>query len=143
MTFTTKRVDATPDTSYIVNCNTYGWGGDLTYVRNQLDGAFKNRFIVMEIDYDLKMELEIALSIYPDAEYLVEKVQAWRVAMNTLTQPHIIGPRNTYNYVRVMRDRKQGITPERMTEEMIEFNTIWQGMDSATVRKIKEMATVK
>ena len=143
MTFTTKRVDATPDTSYAVACNTYGWGGDLTYVRNQLDGAFKNRFIVINIDYDKKMEMKIALSKNPDAEYLVEKVQAWRVAMNDLQQPHIIGPRNTYNYVEEMKDLKNGDAPERLTEDVIEFNTIWQGMDPATVRKIKETATIK
>ena len=143
MTFTTKRVDATPDTSYAVACNTYGWGGDLTYVRNQLDGAFKNRFIVINIDYDKKMEMKIALSKNPDAEYLVEKVQAWRVAMNNLQQPHIIGPRNTYNYVEEMKDLKNGDAPERLTEDVIEFNAIWQGMDPATVRKIKETATIK
>ena len=112
-------------------------------MRNQLDVAFKNRFIVLNIDYDKKMELKIALSIYPEAEYLVEKVQAWRVAMNNLQQPHIIGPRNTYNYVEEMKDRKNGDSPERLSEDRIEFNTIWQGMDPATIRKIKDTATIK
>lgn len=38
-------------------CNTYGKGGNVDYVgRNRLDGATLDRFIVVDVDYDNKLE---------------------------------------------------------------------------------------
>lgn len=41
----------------LVACNTYGHGANIDYVgRNRLDGATLDRFIVVDVDYDKKLE---------------------------------------------------------------------------------------
>lgn len=44
----------------ICACNTYGKGGNLDYVgRNRLDAATLDRFIVVDVDYDSKLERKL------------------------------------------------------------------------------------
>lgn len=51
------RVEAHEDFRVIACANTYGTGASLEYVgRNQLDGATLNRFAIVEIDYDNRIE---------------------------------------------------------------------------------------
>lgn len=51
------RVEANPDFRIIACANTYGTGASMEYVgRNQLDGATLNRFAILEVDYDKRIE---------------------------------------------------------------------------------------
>lgn len=51
------RMKAHKDFRVIANANTYGTGASMEYVgRNQLDGATLNRFAVVEIGYDRRIE---------------------------------------------------------------------------------------
>lgn len=51
------RVKAHENFRVIANANTYGTGASMEYVgRNQLDGASLNRFAVVEVDYDARIE---------------------------------------------------------------------------------------
>ena len=51
------RVEANPDFRIIACANTYGTGASMDYVgRNQLDGATLNRFAILEVDYDKRIE---------------------------------------------------------------------------------------
>jgi hypothetical protein len=58
--FPTGKVDAHPDFRVIAAGNTYGNGASVQYVgRYQLDAASLDRFALIEIDYDEKVELLI------------------------------------------------------------------------------------
>lgn len=51
------RVEAHENFRVIANANTFGTGASMEYVgRNQLDGATLNRFALVEIDYDKRIE---------------------------------------------------------------------------------------
>ena len=51
------RVNAHPNFRVIANANTYGTGASMEYVgRNQLDGATLNRFAIVEVNYDKRIE---------------------------------------------------------------------------------------
>lgn len=55
--------------------NTWGTGADRQYVgRNQQDGAFTERFVQIEMDYDAQLELDLNA----DQPELVRQLQAWR-----------------------------------------------------------------
>lgn len=51
------RVEAHPNFRVVANANTFGTGATMEYVgRNQLDGATLNRFAVVEVEYDERIE---------------------------------------------------------------------------------------
>lgn len=51
------RMEAHPNFRVMANANTYGTGATMEYVgRNQLDGATLNRFAIVEVDYDKRIE---------------------------------------------------------------------------------------
>lgn len=51
------RIEAHKDFRVIACANTYGTGASMEYVgRNQLDGATLNRFALVEVDYDSRIE---------------------------------------------------------------------------------------
>lgn len=55
--FPDKVIQKHKDFVCLVACNTFGNGASLEYVgRNRLDGATLDRFIVIEVDYDAKLE---------------------------------------------------------------------------------------
>lgn len=55
------RIQAHPSFRVIAAGNTYGLGADITYVgRNELDGASLDRFGMIEVDYDERIELSKA-----------------------------------------------------------------------------------
>lgn len=54
------KVEAHPDFRVIAAGNTYGYGADSSYVgRNTLDAASLDRFAVIEIDYDERIEMNV------------------------------------------------------------------------------------
>lgn len=55
--FPDKVINKHKDFHCIVACNTYGTGANLDYIgRNRLDGATLDRFIIVDMDYDSKLE---------------------------------------------------------------------------------------
>ena len=55
--FPDKIINKHKDFVCVVACNTYGTGANLDYIgRNRLDGATLDRFIVVDVDYDPKLE---------------------------------------------------------------------------------------
>ena len=55
--FPDKVVNKHKDFVCLVACNTYGTGANLDYIgRNRLDGATLDRFVVVDVDYDKKLE---------------------------------------------------------------------------------------
>lgn len=58
--FPDRIVDKNPNFICIVACNTYGHGANIDYVgRNRLDGATLDRFIVVDVGYDKKLEKQL------------------------------------------------------------------------------------
>ena len=56
------RVQASPDFRVIAAGNTFGQGASMEYVgRNQLDGASLDRFAVIDVDYDERIEMAMAM----------------------------------------------------------------------------------
>ena len=54
------KVEANPNFRVIAAGNTYGYGADSSYVgRNTLDAASLDRFAVIEIDYDERIEMNV------------------------------------------------------------------------------------
>lgn len=63
--FTNPVQPISDSTMPICTANTFGLGSDRVYAgRNQLDGAFLNRFVVFEVNYDPKLEERFC----PDAD---------------------------------------------------------------------------
>ena len=58
--FPDKVINKHKDFVCIVACNTYGNGANLEYIgRNRLDGATLDRFIIIDVDYDEKLEKKL------------------------------------------------------------------------------------
>lgn len=58
--FPDKIVEKNPNFICICACNTYGKGANVDYVgRNRLDAATLDRFIVVDVDYDTKLEKKL------------------------------------------------------------------------------------
>lgn len=73
------KVEANPNFRVIAAGNTYGYGADSSYVgRNTLDAASLDRFAVIEIDYDERIEMNVTDG---NAE-LVKFCHAFRKAAN-------------------------------------------------------------
>lgn len=56
-TFPDKIVEKNEKFVCMCACNTYGRGGNIDYIgRNKLDGATLDRFIIIDVDYDIGLE---------------------------------------------------------------------------------------
>ena len=99
----------------IAAANTYGKGADRVYVgRSQLDGASLDRFVVIDIDYDEK--LEESLSEDKDWVSFVQKV---RKAVRDQKVRHIVSPRASIEGSKLL---KQGLP-----RDLVEQATVWKG----------------
>lgn len=77
------------DFRVIATANTYGNGADRTYIgRNQQDGAFLDRFTVLNWDYDW----DFVTALSGNADW-TSKVQAWFDSASRQKIPVVIGPR--------------------------------------------------
>jgi cobaltochelatase CobS len=123
--FPDKMVDKHDDFIVIAAANTFGRGADRKYVgRNQLDAATLDRFVVIEWDYDRKLEREIGVD-----EKWLEFVQDVRKAVEKLNIRHVVSPRASINGSKMLA---AGI-PRNEVEDMV----IWKGLDKASVETIK------
>lgn len=91
----------------VAAANTWGKGASLEYVgRNALDGATLDRFAMVEMNYDARLEREIAVAAagpHADlAEAWLKLVWAAREAARQHQIRHIISPRATKDGLRLM-----------------------------------------
>jgi len=124
-----------PNFICIAAANTYGKGADRVYVgRNQLDGASIERFIVVDLDYDQKLERALSVVDGNDAigDKWVTQVQAWRAAADAEKIRHIISPRASMKGAKFLR--------AGMDRADVEAMVVWKGLDKAQVDKIKVAA---
>lgn len=93
MDFPDGIVERHPDFICIAAANTYGNGADRIYIgRNQLDGSTLDRFPVIEMGYDEKLERAL-VGTDPKAVAWVEFVQRTRKAVDTLKLRYVVSPR--------------------------------------------------
>lgn len=111
----------------IASANTYGTGSNATYIGSQgLNAATLNRFVFVEIGYDLKMERRIAPCL-PWCSH----VQEIRRKVEKLGLKHVISPRQTI-------DGGLMINSKEFSWEEVERMTLWKNLDDVTVNKIKQ-----
>jgi cobaltochelatase CobS len=74
---TGETIERSPDFIFLAAGNTYGTGASRIYSgRNQLDGAFLNRFLTVSVDYDLDLERSLA-----KCSALVDRIQTARLRL--------------------------------------------------------------
>ena len=91
----------------VAAANTWGKGASLEYVgRNALDGATLDRFAMVEMNYDTRLEREIAVAAASSntelAEAWLQVVWAAREAVRQHQIRHIISPRATKDGLSLM-----------------------------------------
>lgn len=112
----------------ICAANTFGRGADRMYVgRNQLDAATLDRFVVIDFEYDEKMERQLACN-----DEWVSKVQKWRKAAFDMKARIVISPRASIVGASLLADG--------FTEKEVEQMVVWKGIEKSLVDKIKAMA---
>ena len=134
MDFPDKTVKMHKDFRCIAAANTFGSGASRQYVgRNQLDAASLDRFVFLSWDYDGELEARIAsaqsgLDAAAVASW-VGRVQSIRAAVGKLALREVISPRASIFGAKLLASG--------MPVSEVETLTIWKGMDSATVQKIR------
>lgn len=114
-----------PNFRVVVFCNTFGHGADRQYVgRNQLDVASLDRFFVLAMDYDEKLER----TLYGDTEW-TRYVQKARASLRQLKIRHIAS----------MRAIEMGslCLANGMDRETIEQAVLWKHLSKDDVAKVK------
>jgi cobaltochelatase CobS len=96
--FADRMVDAHPDFHLIATGNTYGSGGNRQYVgRQALDAATLDRFVVIDVPVDERLEQRIALANAPgraeEVLALVEEVRTLRKLAQDKQLPVMFSPR--------------------------------------------------
>ncbi len=96
------RVKRHQDFYCLASGNTYGNGPDRIYVgRQALDGAFKNRFVVVTVDYDTDLETAMCAATGA-AEHYVTRVLAYVRALRQSAAEQrmavVMSPRNSVNF---------------------------------------------
>lgn len=108
----------------IAAANTFGKGADRIYVgRNCLDAASLNRFAMINIDYDEKLERELAAN-----DHWTAKVQKIRRNVAEHKIKHVVSPRASIEGAKWLAN---GIPESEVLEELV-----YQGMDIDSKRKI-------
>ncbi len=131
-----------PDFICILGMNTYGNGGNRIFVgRNELDGATKDRFGMVDWDIDAAIEshmagLEEGRPMYDIAEGGVVTKEKWlayvrdvRQAVEAAEVRHIVSPRATLFGCKLI-DQGVGI-------EVLDESLIWKGMDAEQKERVK------
>lgn len=112
----------------IAAANTYGQGADRVYVgRNQLDGAFLDRFVFIPFDYDEDMERAITGN-----DAWVSRVQRIRHAVFAEKQRIVVSPRASIFGAKLLAGG--------MDQKRVEQICIWKGTDAETRRRIEARA---
>lgn len=137
-------VEAHEDFVAIAAGNTYGTGATRQYVgRFQQDAASLDRFVFIEIDYDVELETRIALKAYNDAggqwnpilyDYLKELRKIRRV-VRELGMAHIVSPRAAIQGAKLLA--------KGMPRSTVENIAIYKGMGDEQRKQIQNLLTPK
>jgi hypothetical protein len=121
------------DFMLVCAANTWGTGPSAVYVgRNQLDGAFLNRFGLVEVDYDPKLERALC----PNMPELVTKWQRLRDEVRKAQLRRIISMRELQRlYLRTQAD---GWTVARCLQEAV---LAWTPDEIKSCRTVAEVAS--
>ena len=123
--FPDGSVDKHKDFYCIAAANTYGRGADRVYVgRSQMDGASLDRFVIIDLDYDEKLEKILAGN--DDWTRFVQ--EARKATMNQKIR-HIISPRASIEGAKLLS--------AGLSRSIVEQATVWKGLDKDTRRKIE------
>lgn len=110
----------------VAAANTFGKGTDRLYVgRNQLDAATLDRFAVVCVDYDEKLERNICGN-----DDWCDYVQQVRKAVFGLKLRHVVSPRASINGAKLLA---AGVSKDDVTESVV-----WKGLDDDSVTKVKQ-----
>lgn len=127
--FADKIVTKHPDFICICACNTYGRGANVEYVgRNRLDSATLDRFIVVDVGYDTKLEEKLT----GNKEW-VDVIKKIRSNANKQGIKIVISPRASMDGADLL---EQGFSVEEVVEMVV-----LKGRDSDT--KVKLLKGVK
>lgn len=108
----------------VASANTYGNGADRMYVgRNQLDAASLDRFYMIPMDYDEKLER----TLYGDDEW-TSYVHKARKAVATLKLRHVVSMRAI--------DQGQRMLAAGQKWETIARAVLWKHLDKADIAKV-------
>jgi cobaltochelatase CobS len=78
VTFPDQVVDVSPDFTCIVTANTWGRGANTEFMgRNQLDAAFLDRFLQIEVPYDRKLEKKLVFEMADEAGLDRQTAMQW------------------------------------------------------------------
>ena len=147
--FPDANVKRHPDFRCIAAANTFGTGQSRVYVgRNQLDAASLDRFVAIELPYDLALEAALlncarpsgakrAVSFNPrnEADLTVEvpnalaRVRRIRDAVERLAIRHVVSPRASIAYSKLLA--------AGWAKDDIEDAVIWKGLETASRQKIE------
>lgn len=123
--FPDGTVEKHKDFYCIAAANTYGRGADRVYVgRSQMDGASLDRFVIIDLDYDEK--LESALAANDDWTGFVQRV---RRAVESQKVRHIVSPRASIDGAKLLE--------AGLSRRAVEQAVIWKGLDKDTKRKVE------
>lgn len=114
-----------PDFRVIIAANTYGKGGNRVYMRNQLDGAFLNRWLFVEFNYDEKLERMTA----GDTPWTAH-VQKVRATVERLKIRHIVSPRSSIE--------GNDLLTAGFDWKDVEDMALWQGLAREQIAQIRE-----
>jgi MoxR-like ATPase len=96
--FPDKQIERHKDFRCLASANTYGTGATLQFVgRNKLDGATLDRFVVIEHDYDSKLEFALCGN-----DKWAERVLSIRKSIDKLGIRHIVSPRASINGAKLL-----------------------------------------
>lgn len=108
----------------IASGNTYGTGADRQYVgRNELDSATLDRFVIIEIDYDEKLENQIV-----NCKPVTEFVQFIRKTIKEKNIRHIVSPRASIAIYKLAQSK---INLDKIIEAVI-----WKGLPETSRKPI-------
>lgn len=109
----------------IASANTYGHGADRQYVgRNQMDAASLDRFYVVPMDYDERLER----TLFGDDEW-TRYIHKARRAIRTLNIRHVVSMRAI--------DQGKRALAAGVKRESVERAVLWKHLSAADITKIK------
>lgn len=116
--FPDRMVDAHEDFRLVATGNTYGTGGDRQYVgRQTLDSATLDRFVVIDVPIDERLEERIALRHAPShqdaARELLGRVRELRAAVQDKKLPVLFSPRASIDGAKLL---EAGATVEQVLQ---------------------------
>ena len=117
-----------PDFRCVAAGNTIGSGANRLYMgRSPVDGAAKDRFVFISMDYDEALERSLT-----DNQPWVTDILSIRKAIQDLGISHIVSPRATIQGAQALN---AGIEYQEVLDMYV-----WKGLDQATIMKISDRA---